>query len=146
MITNAMDSSINIPEQNHKMLSDDFIKVPVIEEKLHVEKRIVESGKVHISKTVNEHQEQINIPLNHEQINIERIAINKYIEIMPDAVKYEGETMIIPVIREVIEKRILLVEEIRVTKQVIQTQQNQEITLRTEQVHINKITNDNISS
>lgn len=141
-----MDSSINIPEQNHKMLSDDFIKVPVIEEKLHVEKRIVESGKVHISKTVNEHQEQINIPLNHEQINIERIAINKYIEIMPDAVKYEGETMIIPVIREVIEKRILLVEEIRVTKQVIQTQQNQEITLRTEQVHINKITNDNISS
>ena len=61
----------------------------------------------------------------------------------PEAVTYEGETMIIPVLKEiaVIEKKILLVEEIRVTKTAIHSEQKEEVTLRREEINIERIEN-----
>jgi uncharacterized protein (TIGR02271 family) len=55
--------------------------------------------------------------------------------------------MIIPVLREevVVEKRILLVEELRITKRQIQTNTPQQVTLRKEEVIVDRTSNDNIN-
>jgi uncharacterized protein (TIGR02271 family) len=116
--------------------------IPVIEESVQVDKKWVETGKVHISKKVSEHNEVIDIPLKHEEVNIERVEVNEYVDSLPPAVRYEGETMIIPVLKEVFVKRVMIVEEIRVTRKEVEKHTQQEVTLKKEEIHVNKTSTD----
>ena len=115
--------------------------IPVIEEQLTVDKRVVEKGRVRISKKVRETDETVNIPLVQENVQVERVPINQFIAEPPPPVRYEGNVMIIPVLREVVvvEKRLVLVEELRVTKQQTQTQETQKIRLRKEEVSVKRV-------
>jgi uncharacterized protein (TIGR02271 family) len=117
--------------------------IPVIEEQLTVDKRVVEKGRVRISKKVRETDETVNIPLVQENVQVERVPINQFIAEPPPPVRYEGNVMIIPVLREivVVEKRLVLVEELRVTKQKTQTQETQKIRLRKEEVSVKRVSN-----
>lgn len=116
---------------------DNQLLIPVIQEEIRVDKRVVESGKVRISKRISEHEELVDVPLMHEEVSIERVQLNLFVEAMPP-VRQEGDTMVIPVVREeiVIQKRLLLVEELRVRKQLIEEHKPQPITLRREEVEI----------
>lgn len=118
--------------------------IPVIEEQVHVGKKIIEKGRVRIIKTVHEEEAVVEAPLIEEKVNVERIAINQYIE-TPPPVRYEGDIMIIPVVQEVvvIEKRLMLVEEIRVNKEQIQTNVSQTIILRKEEVKVERTESEN---
>ncbi|MDF7812082.1 YsnF/AvaK domain-containing protein [Hymenobacter sp. YC55] len=122
--------------------------VPVIEEHAVVHREVVESGRVRLSKTVQEHEEAIDLALQHEEVNVERVPLNQYVadEAAAPAVRYEGDTLVIPVVREVVVKRLLLVEELRVTKHRVETHETQNVTLRSEQVHVERIAPDNTTS
>ncbi len=132
-----------LPDAQFSQQKDDNLKetvvIPVINEDVSINKKIVETRKIRVSKKVNEANEFVNIPLVHEEINIEKIPINKYVDDMPEPVRYEGDTMIIPVLKEVSVVRIMLVEEIHVTKKQVQTQDSQNITLRKEEVIIENV-------
>jgi uncharacterized protein (TIGR02271 family) len=119
---------------------DQPLKIQVLEEHLKVTVKEVETGRVRITKHVTEHIEDINIPLVSEEVEVEKVAINQYVETSP-GVRYEGETMIIPVIKEVlvVEKKLVLVEELRVTKRQVQTSETQQVTLRKEEVSIERL-------
>lgn len=123
------------PTENHTGI------IPVIEEQLIVDKRVVEKGRVRISKKVRETDETVNIPLIQENVSVERVPVNQYVAEPPPPVRYEGNVMIIPVLREVVvvEKRLVLVEELRVTKQQTQTQETQKIRLRKEEVSVKRV-------
>ena len=54
--------------------------IPVIEENLFCNKKIIETGKVVISKHVTENIETINIPLQHDEHIIEHIPFNTLID------------------------------------------------------------------
>ena len=122
--------------------------VPVIEEHAVVHREVVESGRVRLSKIVQEHEEAINLALQHEEVNVERVPLNQYVadEATAPAVRYEGDTLIIPVVREVVVKRLLLVEELRVTKHRVETQETQTVTLRSEQIQVERIAPDGTTS
>lgn len=117
--------------------------IPVLEEQLIVDKQVVEKGRVRISKKVREMDETVNIPLVEENVSVERVPINQYVAEAPPPVRYEGNVMIIPVLREivVVEKRLVLVEELRVTKQQTQTQETQKVRLRKEEVEVKRVSN-----
>src|SRR5438477_12739016 len=102
---------------------DPAISVNVLEEQAKVEKKFVEKGKVRIIKKVNEETETVTVPVTSEEATIEKIPVNKIIEKAPQ-VRYEGDTMIIPVVKEVIvvEKKLMLVEEVHVKKHIIEKQ------------------------
>ncbi len=119
--------------------------IPIIEEQLLVDKRVVETDKVRISKRVREQDETVNIPLVHENVEVERIPINQYVAEPPPPVRYEGNTMIIPILREtvVVEKRLVLVEELRVTKRQTQTVDTQQVTLLKEEVEVKRASDGN---
>jgi uncharacterized protein (TIGR02271 family) len=114
--------------------------IPRIEEQASISKEWVETGKVHISKKITEHEESINVQLMHEKAHIERVPVNQYVDAAPPAVRYEGDTMIIPVLKEVLvtEKRLILVEELRVTMEQVQTEESKQVTLRKEEINIRK--------
>jgi uncharacterized protein (TIGR02271 family) len=113
--------------------------IPVIEEQAHFEKKVVETGKVHISKVVYEDVDNYAIPTAEEQISVERIPKNVIVDVAP-SVRYEGDVMIIPVLKEVavVEKKIMLVEELRVTKTKTEKTENREITLKREEVKVER--------
>lgn len=111
----------------------------VIQEQVQVDKQVIETGVVHITKRVSEDRQIVNLPSSREEITVERIARNQYVE-TPPSVRYEGDTMIIPVLQEVIvtQKKILLVEEVYVTRHQVHEHQSQEVVLRKEAIIIER--------
>ncbi|QNF34868.1 YsnF/AvaK domain-containing protein [Adhaeribacter swui] len=117
--------------------------IPVIEETIKLDKKVVETGKVRITKKVNEEEALVEAALLQEHVQVDRVPINQYIDAAP-AIRYEGDVMVIPVVQEVvvIEKRLMLVEEIRVQKQQTETKVSETVTLRKEEVNIERTTTD----
>ena len=113
----------------------------VVHEQAHVDKKIVESGKVYIRKNVREVNEEVTVPVAHEEVDVKKVAVNKYVDTAP-SVRYEGNTTIIPVIKEVlvIEKKLLLVEEVHVTKHIVEKTEEHTVPLRKEEVEIERYT------
>ncbi len=120
---------------------DQKLVFPVIEEQAFVDKRVIETGKVRISKQISEREELIDVPLFREEVTVERVPVNQYVD-QPPQVRHEGDVMIIPVVQEqlVMQRRLVLVEELRVRKQVVESHQPQTVILRREDVDIRRIT------
>jgi uncharacterized protein (TIGR02271 family) len=117
------------------------IVIPVVEEQLQITKHEVETGRIRLTKTVNEREETFDEPLSQEEINVERVTVNRLIEgSLPEA-RYEGETMIIPLFEEVVvmEKKIILKEELRITKKRFETRSPRSVVLRNEEVNIERL-------
>jgi uncharacterized protein (TIGR02271 family) len=114
--------------------------IPVIEEQLQVEKQVIETGRLLVNKTVREEEQVVTTPLMHDEISVERVPINKYVETIP-VVRYEDELTIIPVVKEVLvlEKRIMLVEEVHITKRRLSTDDTQRVMLRREEVTVERV-------
>lgn len=114
--------------------------IPVIEETPTLTKQVIESGKVRLSKSITEREEVVDVPLFREEVRVERVPVNLYVETAP-AVRQEGETLIIPVVEErvVVQKKLFLVEELRVHKEVIEHHEPQPVTLRREEVIVKRI-------
>ncbi len=133
------DSQEAIDFNEDRTTNQDTISIPVIQETVTINKSQIETGRIRISKKVNEENKVVDIPLEHEEIEVETIDINQYVETVPEPVRYEGDTMVIPVLKEVSVVRILLEKEIRITKKRVQTLDAQNISLRTEEVIIENI-------
>ena len=115
--------------------------IPVVEEQVRINKKTVETGRVNIYKDVHEEDVTVDVPTVHEEVNVERVPVNEYVESAPPSVRYEGDVMIIPVLHEelVLVKRLKLVEELHVTKRKIETHEAQHVTLRKEEVNVNRV-------
>lgn len=133
----------NYPASSPDPQRSESITIPVIEERVSVSKETVETGRVRLTKQVSAEQVTVEVPLMQEHTEVERVPINAYVETAPQ-VRYEGDTMIIPVLREevVVTKRLLLVEELHVTKQQVTTVSTQPVTLRQETVTVERIPSD----
>lgn len=108
-VTQTNNQLDNIENQNK-------IIIPVIEEQIHIGTRTVETGKVNISKKVFTETYTADIPVSKEEVIVEKKTINQYIDGEAPGMRLDGDTTIIPVVKEVIVKRLLLVEEIHITK------------------------------
>lgn len=115
------------------------VVIPVIEEQLHIDTQLVETGVVRITKRVTEDKQSVDLPTMREDVVVDRVAIYQYVD-APPAVRYEGDTTIIPILREVLvtEKKLLLVEEVRITKHQITEENVQEFTLRKEEITVER--------
>ena len=74
-----------------EILSGDIenksVTIPVTEEEVHIGKQVIETGKINISKTVNEQTEKVNVVVKHEEVEVERVAINQYVETPPEPIR-----------------------------------------------------------
>lgn len=121
------------------MREGEALVVPVLEETLDVQKRSMATGVVRVHKTVREREEVIDEPLLREQVDVERVGINQVVAQAPE-VRREGDVLIIPVLEEVlvVEKRLLLKEEIRITLRKGEFHDPQTVTLRSEEISIER--------
>jgi uncharacterized protein (TIGR02271 family) len=118
---------------------DESMRIPVIEESARIERVQTVVGKVRIDKTVQERIEQIDEPLVTEEVEVERVTINRPVDEAP-SIRHEGNTLIIPLLEEVlvVEKRLVLREEVHVRKLSKEVRSPQEVSLRSEQIEITR--------
>ena len=126
--------------QKESISTDGKTVLPVIEEHVVISKEVVETGKVFIRKRVTEEEASINIPLIQEGYQVNRLPGKKELLTQHPPIRYEGDNMIIPVVREVlvIEKRYEVLEEVHVIKTKTEVPHLQQITLLKEEVEVER--------
>ena len=120
--------------------NDPSDHLELVEERLDVVKRQVERGRVVVRTRVEEWDEVAEIELQHEEVTIERVPCAVPIEVVP-AVREEGGVLVIPVVEEqlVVTTRLILMEEIRITKQSHIELVREPVRLRSERVDIERL-------
>ena len=119
--------------------ASETLVVPVIVEEPELQKRSVETGKVRITKVVHEREAVVDEPLLRDEVEVERVPIQRLVEeAIP--VRYEGDTMIVSVMEEVlvVEKRLMLKEELHIRKRRVTRHQPQHVTLRREEARVER--------
>ena len=121
------------------------IAIPVLREELEVRKDVITTGTVRLSKVVHEDSQLVSELLASENIDIERVPMDVIIEALP-GVRTEGEVTIIPVVEEVlvVTKQLRLKEELRIVKRRSVSEYRQEVTLRSEELVVERVEDDPI--
>ena len=118
---------------------EEVAAIPLVEERLSVAKRQVEAERLRVRISVEEREERVPVDLAHDEVEVERVPRNVVLSDIP-SVRLEGNTTIIPVVEEmaVVEKRLVLVEEIHVRRKGATTREEVPMTLRSEQASIER--------
>lgn len=119
---------------------DETLVIPVVREELEVHKRSSNLGGVRVIKRVVEREELVDASGYQEEIEVERVPQNRLLD-EPLSPYTEGDTLVIPLMEEVlvVEKRLILREEVRITRRQYPTGGQQPVTLRSEEVAIEPI-------
>lgn len=130
-----------LTENDSAAVSKSIVQtIPVLQEELQVGKRTIDTGKgVRLHKSVREREHIVDQPLRQDELVVEHTAVGKILEAgQQPATRYEGDTLVVPVLEEVliVEKRIRLKEEIRITLHRRETHARQKVALRSEEISI----------
>lgn len=89
------------------------VRVARSEEELDVATVGRQAGSVGVSKTVHTETEQVEVPVRHEEVHIDRVPVEK-----PDAASIGAEEVQVPVYAEetVVTKQPVVKEEVRISK------------------------------
>ena len=127
--------------------ADERVVVPVVVEQLDVQKRRVEAGGVRIRKVVREREEVVDEPLMREEVQVRRVPVGRVVD-GPVPVRHVGDTMIVSLLEEVlvVEKRLMLKEELHITKTEVETYKPQRVVLRSEEAFVERAGESNNSA
>jgi uncharacterized protein (TIGR02271 family) len=121
---------------------EERLTLPVIEESLQVDTRAVVGAGYRVKKRVDSRLATVDELLRNYKVEIERIPINAPLgsDDIPEP-RYEGDTLVIPVIEEVVvtEKRLVLTEEVRITRVHGTHRKPQTVELRKEHIDIERL-------
>jgi len=74
--------------------------IPLAEEELVVDRRKVERGRVRVTKTVREHEALVQDSILREEVEMQRVAIDRVVQQAPE-VRYEADVLVIPIVQTV---------------------------------------------
>jgi len=135
--TNLHAATVNTA---HTRSDDETLRVPVIEEDIHVAKHTQQAGEVAVHKHVVEEQVNVPVQVTHEEVTINRVPVDRPVgatDIVDD-----GDVIRVPVTQEVVtvDKEARVVEEIEIRKHSVTEQQNVSDTVRREVVDVDDTT------
>lgn len=110
----------------------DILRIPLAEERLRAGTRAIDLGELRIHRHVEQQEETVRQAVTRDDVTVERVSIDRYID-APPAVRTEGDTLIVPVLEEVlmVEKRLKLKEELRIrTRQAVEEAEVREMVRR----------------
>ena len=118
------------------------ITLPIVTESILVEKVEVDRGGYRLSKRVDAREVLVDELLRHETVEIERRPLDRALaDGEVPVVRHEGDTMIVPVVKEIVVtiKRLVLVEEIHITRTHGTHREPQSVTVREEHIEIERL-------
>lgn len=117
----------------------ESVVIPLAEESLVTSKRAVETGRVRVRTVIDEHQELVREALTRTEVEIERVPLDVEVSAMPSP-RTEGDTLIIPVVEEVlfVRKALVVTEEIRLHRKTSTEKVEQPVTVRSQRAVIER--------
>ena len=105
--------------------------IPILEEELDVSKRTVRTGTVRVETSTTIVDEIASALLETSNVEVVRVPVGREIDEAPQ-VRTEGDTTIVPVLEEVlvVQKRLILKEELHITRRVTTEQVDVPVPLR----------------
>jgi uncharacterized protein (TIGR02271 family) len=122
------------------MAAGDEPRLELVEESLTVETERVVTGRVRVSTDTELTDEVARATLSGDRVEVTRKAIGREVNTAPQT-RVEGDVTIIPVLEEivVIEKRLMLVEEIRIRKIATTEEVAIPVTLRKQRATVERL-------
>ena len=135
--TTAMRQSTATNGQDRTLDTNGAERVQLREEQLQVNKQPVQTGEVGIRKEVVTEQKSINVPVNREEVVIERRPVSGEVSNEPIS---EGETIRVPVSEEQVNvsKETVATGEVAIGKRQVQETQQVSEAVRREKAHIER--------
>jgi uncharacterized protein (TIGR02271 family) len=123
-----------MPTSNDEQRANDAGEtvLPLLAEELAISKQVVETARVQVARVTHQREQLIDELLARETAEIERTPIGRQVDAMPAVREEEDDTIVIPIVEEVlvVERRLFLKEEVRI-RRVRSTERHQEtVTLR----------------
>jgi len=116
---------------------NDQQRLALVEEQARIAKREIVTGKVTVRTISEDIQQIVREHLEQEKIEVTRVPINLEVDKAPDVRTVDG-VLIVPVLEErlVIEKRLVLAEELHIRTHVIREEMETPVTLRKQRAEI----------
>jgi len=114
--------------------------IPLAEERVAIGKRSVETGRVRIRTVVDEKLARVSEELERDDVTIERVPVNEEVTQVPE-IREEDGVLIVPLLEEVVvvEKRLVLKEELRVTRMRKRERVEQAVRLKTMDADVHRV-------
>lgn len=119
--------------------------VPLEEERLVVSRRQVETGRVRVRVLTDIEEAHVREELRREALDVQRVPVGRELaegEAVPVPHEEEdGAVLVVPVIEEVlvVEKRLLLTEELRIRRTVVTEPAEQTLELRRQRAELERL-------
>ena len=120
------------------------VVLPLVEESLLVGKREVETGRVRVSVTTDVQEQVVRETLRSERAEIERVPVGRELadgEPAPALRQEPDGTVVVPVLEEilVVERRLVLREEIRMRLVAVDEAVEQPVTVRRQRASVERL-------
>jgi stress response protein YsnF len=114
--------------------------IPLAAEHVVVDKVVEPVERVRAETRVTERELDVETEVVKETIEVSRVPISRFVDEAP-VVRVEGDTTIVPVVEEVafVQKRLLLKEEVHLTKRRAVEQRTARVPVREEHVHVERL-------
>lgn len=129
-----------------ELRSGEELVLPVVEETAHIEKRLREKGRVRVSTKTDTIDNVLRESLQGNAVGVSRLPIDRVIEAgepVPQT-RMEGGVTIIPILEEVlvVEKRLILKEEVHIRETSTNQDVEVPVTLRKQRAVIERLGTD----
>lgn len=114
--------------------------IPLVEETARIAVREVSGGKVRVRTVTDTVEEMARASLDEENVEVTRVPVNQEVEAAP-AVRTDGDVVIVPVLEEVlvVQKRLVLKEELHIRRTRTQTTIEEPVTLRKQRAVVERL-------
>jgi uncharacterized protein (TIGR02271 family) len=117
--------------------------IPLIEETASIGKRQVVTGRVRVQTVTDTVEELARVDVQRESVEVTRVPIDRMVETAPE-IRTEGDVTILPVVEEVlvVEKRLVLKEELHIRRRVTTETAEVPVTLRKQRAIVERVAPD----
>ena len=105
--------------------------IPVVEETARIDKREIETGRVKVHTVVETSEQMVREALSSRNVRVTRVPRDQPVTTVPE-IRTENGVTIVPVLEEVlvVEKRLILKEEVHIQQEVSEETVELPVTLR----------------
>ena len=117
----------------------DSNTIPLVQEDITISKRELETGRVRVRTEVQWHTAHARADLFRDHVEVERVPVGREVDAVPP-VREDGDTVVIPVVEEilVVEKRLVLKEEVRLKRVRTVEHMDEPVRLRVQQAVVER--------
>jgi stress response protein YsnF len=127
-----------VAKQDSTADDDETAVIPLLAEQMNVTRRKVMTGRVQVATVTREDPHLIDEILSSERVEIERVPIGKVVDSAP-SIREDGDMIVIPIVEEIVERRLVLKEEVRIRKTRSSRRHQERVTLRRQEAVVTRL-------